>query len=91
MSCPAYWNRRVKYELLPAFPLVKFIQARAYGRPMVLDAGTVPAVDPAPGDPVKQIIKFLKANPPPEIQDGLIIMYHRAGGFSHIVNVSSLL
>lgn len=85
MSCPAYWNRRVQQELSPAFSLVKFIQARAYARPKILDRVALPAIAPMPGDPIKQMRKFLKnAYDPTSPQDDLIIMYHRAGGFSHV-------
>jgi hypothetical protein len=80
VSCPAYWRRRVSEELRPAYPTTRFVQARAYGIPREVDGVVIDGVEPDPGDPIRQMRKFLKAHPddPPAI-----LMYHRAGGFTY--------
>ena len=79
MSCQAYWRNRVKAEITPRYPKVTMIQAIAYGRPKVLDEGTVQGVDPDPGDPIKQVRKYLAVRGS-EVR--LIILFHPCGGFS---------
>lgn len=81
MSCPAYWNRRVKNELSPAFPHTRIVQARCYGSERHIDGHVIPAVQPGTGDPIKAVRRFLEAQDDPS---KVAVMYHRAGGFSHV-------
>ena len=81
MSCPAYWNRRVKHELTPTYPATLFIQARAYNVKKHVGVLVVPGVELSGGDPIKAVRRFLATLPDPQ---RYIVQYHRAGGFSYL-------
>lgn len=83
MGCNAAWARRVRVEILSTYPDLTVVPVRAYGRVTRLESGlSIPAVEPADGDPIRAIVQFLRSlDDPAQVQ---AIAYSPRGGFSFV-------
>lgn len=84
MTCQAYWAKQITSRITPRFPLVKIVQARAYGVVGEYRGQALPAVAPSDDDPIKAMLAYLRKNEPAP----MILMFHPRGGFS-VVNLSA--
>ena len=79
MTCSAYWAKQVESRITRHWPDLVVVQTRSYGTTRHIEGlGVLPPVErDNPGDPIKQMVRYLKTHHTPKA-----IMYNPRGGFS---------